>query len=156
RLLRGPEAKRRADHAGAGGAAARRGRDYAAGGRRVARGAAGERLRRGALARGGAARTPRDGRARERGRGGRARRRVAGGAAHSARRRRAATVHAGRLPRSRPVRRALGMNLNVAFLGRVEYRAAEALQERLRARILDGDADAETLLLLEHDPVITL
>jgi lipoyl(octanoyl) transferase len=38
----------------------------------------------------------------------------------------------------------------------VGYRAAAELQESLRRRILDGDADAERLLLLEHDPVITL
>lgn len=43
-----------------------------------------------------------------------------------------------------------------AFLGRVPYARAAALQEALRARILDGDEDAEALLLLEHDPVITL
>ncbi len=42
------------------------------------------------------------------------------------------------------------------FLGRVGYREAWDLQERLRARVLDGDADAERILLLEHDPVITL
>jgi lipoyl(octanoyl) transferase len=42
------------------------------------------------------------------------------------------------------------------FLGRVRYAETAALQERLRAAILDGDEDAETLLLLEHEPVITL
>jgi lipoyl(octanoyl) transferase len=46
--------------------------------------------------------------------------------------------------------------LAVAWLGRVGYRAAAALQERLRSRILDGDDGAEILLLLEHDPVVTL
>ena len=46
--------------------------------------------------------------------------------------------------------------LRVAWLGRVGYAAAAAVQERLRAAIVDGDRDAETLLLLEHDPVITL
>jgi len=38
----------------------------------------------------------------------------------------------------------------------VRYADATALQERLRASILDGDDTAETLLLLEHEPVITL
>jgi lipoate-protein ligase B len=46
--------------------------------------------------------------------------------------------------------------LEVALLGRVPYLAAVRLQEALRRRILDGDASAERLLLLEHDPVITL
>jgi lipoate-protein ligase B len=46
--------------------------------------------------------------------------------------------------------------LAAAWLGRVPFRAAAALQETLRRRILDGDAAAETLLLVEHDPVITL
>jgi lipoate-protein ligase B len=46
--------------------------------------------------------------------------------------------------------------LHWTFVGRVGYRAAETLQERLRRRILDGDAAAERLLLVEHDPVITL
>jgi lipoate-protein ligase B len=41
------------------------------------------------------------------------------------------------------------------WLGRVPYREACALQESLRRRILDGE-DAERLLLLEHDPVVTL
>jgi lipoate-protein ligase B len=43
-----------------------------------------------------------------------------------------------------------------AWLGRVGYTRAAALQESLRRRILDGDDAAETLLLLEHDPVVTL
>jgi lipoyl(octanoyl) transferase len=40
-------------------------------------------------------------------------------------------------------------------LGRVPFDATAALQERLRADILAG-VGAETLLLCEHDPVITL
>ena len=42
-----------------------------------------------------------------------------------------------------------------AWLGRVPWGATAALQERLRAELLAGTAP-ETLLLLEHDPVITL
>ena len=42
------------------------------------------------------------------------------------------------------------------WLGRIAYADAVTLQESLRARILDGDTAAETLLLCEHDPVITL
>ena len=42
------------------------------------------------------------------------------------------------------------------WLGRVEYLDAVHRMEALRARILDGDTGAETLLLLEHPPVITL
>jgi len=38
----------------------------------------------------------------------------------------------------------------------VGYAEAVARMESLRARILDGDGTAETLLLLEHPPVITL
>jgi lipoyl(octanoyl) transferase len=45
--------------------------------------------------------------------------------------------------------------LAIAWLGRVGYRAAWDLQESLRRRILDGES-AETILLLEHSPVITL
>lgn len=41
------------------------------------------------------------------------------------------------------------------WLGRVPFAATAALQERLRADILAGSAP-ETLLLLEHHPVITL
>jgi lipoate-protein ligase B len=46
--------------------------------------------------------------------------------------------------------------LAVAWLGRVAYDDAVALQESLRRRILDGDEAAERLLLVEHPPVITL
>jgi lipoyl(octanoyl) transferase len=46
-------------------------------------------------------------------------------------------------------------DLAARWLGRVGYDEATALQEQLRQRILAGDADDE-LLLLEHDPVITL
>jgi lipoate-protein ligase B len=46
--------------------------------------------------------------------------------------------------------------LHWSFLGRVGYRAAVELQESLRRRILDGDDAAEALLLVEHEPVITL
>jgi lipoyl(octanoyl) transferase len=42
-----------------------------------------------------------------------------------------------------------------AWLGRVRYPSAWELQESLRAAILDGRAE-ETLLLCEHEPVITL
>jgi lipoyl(octanoyl) transferase len=45
--------------------------------------------------------------------------------------------------------------LAIAWLGRVPYRAAWCLQENLRAAILDGSG-GDTLLLLEHDPVVTL
>ncbi len=48
------------------------------------------------------------------------------------------------------------MTLAVVDLGRRSYDACVALQESLRQRILAGDASAETLLLVEHDPVITL
>lgn len=41
------------------------------------------------------------------------------------------------------------------YLGHVEYRAALAMQERLRAAVGEGRSP-ETLLLLEHPPVITL
>ena len=43
----------------------------------------------------------------------------------------------------------------VCNLGQVEYREATALQERLRARVQDGDLP-DLLLLLEHPPVYTL
>jgi lipoyl(octanoyl) transferase len=42
-----------------------------------------------------------------------------------------------------------------AWLGRVPFAPTTALQEQLRQRLLAG-AGAETLLLLEHHPVITL
>jgi lipoyl(octanoyl) transferase len=42
-----------------------------------------------------------------------------------------------------------------AWLGRVSYRRTWTLQEELRRRILDG-CGGDTLLLLEHEPVITL
>ncbi|HEY3355482.1 MAG TPA: lipoyl(octanoyl) transferase LipB [Polyangia bacterium] len=42
-----------------------------------------------------------------------------------------------------------------AWLGRVRYGRALALQEELRRRILDGEG-GDTLLLLEHEPVVTL
>ena len=45
--------------------------------------------------------------------------------------------------------------LDAAWLGRASYRAVWALQEALRERVLDGSGP-ETLLLVEHDPVITL
>ncbi len=48
------------------------------------------------------------------------------------------------------------MKLRVVELGRRSYDECVALQETLRRRILDGDDDAETLLLVEHDPVVTL
>ncbi len=40
-------------------------------------------------------------------------------------------------------------------MGRIDYRAAWELQEALRAAVLGGRG-AETLLLCEHDPVVTL
>jgi lipoate-protein ligase B len=46
--------------------------------------------------------------------------------------------------------------LRAVWLGRVGYTEAVALQEGLRRQILDGDLGAEALLLLEHDPVVTL
>ena len=42
-----------------------------------------------------------------------------------------------------------------SHLGRMEYRAAAALQEDLRARVQAGDLP-DLLLLLEHPPVYTL
>jgi len=42
------------------------------------------------------------------------------------------------------------------WLGRVDHLDAVRRMEALRARILDGDDAAETLLLCEHPPVITL
>mgnify|MGYP001323954699 CR=1 FL=1 len=49
----------------------------------------------------------------------------------------------------------MGRPLNVHFLGRVPYQEAWALQRRLAERRKVGDID-DTLLLLEHPPVITL
>jgi lipoyl(octanoyl) transferase len=46
--------------------------------------------------------------------------------------------------------------LRAHWLGRVAYADAVRLQEALRRRVLDGDDGAERLLLLEHEPVITL
>jgi len=42
------------------------------------------------------------------------------------------------------------------WLGRTPYAAGTELQERHRERLLDGDESAAVLLLLEHEPVITL
>ncbi|HVI41809.1 MAG TPA: hypothetical protein VM577_14245, partial [Anaerovoracaceae bacterium] len=47
------------------------------------------------------------------------------------------------------------MKLNVVSLGRVDYKEALDIQERLLARRQQGEID-NTLLLLEHPPVITL
>ena len=47
------------------------------------------------------------------------------------------------------------MDLWVCHLGRVEYREATALQERLRERVIAGDLP-DLMLLLEHPPVYTL
>ena len=47
------------------------------------------------------------------------------------------------------------LNPRWAWLGRVPYAATAALQEKLRQQVASGDAP-ETLLLLEHEPVITL
>jgi lipoyl(octanoyl) transferase len=45
--------------------------------------------------------------------------------------------------------------IDVCWLGRVPYRPAWALQEELRRRVQAGEP-AETILLVEHDPVVTL
>lgn len=42
------------------------------------------------------------------------------------------------------------------WLGRVSYAAGTELQEHRRERLLAGDESAACLLLLEHDPVVTL
>jgi lipoyl(octanoyl) transferase len=47
------------------------------------------------------------------------------------------------------------MDLWVCHLGRVEYREATALQERLRERVRSGELP-ELMLLLEHPPVYTV
>ena len=41
-------------------------------------------------------------------------------------------------------------------LGRRGFGDVEVLQESLRARVVGGDRSAETLLVVEHDPVVTL
>jgi lipoate-protein ligase B len=46
-------------------------------------------------------------------------------------------------------------DLWTCHLGRVEYREAAALQERLRERVIAGELP-DTVLLLEHPPVYTL
>src|SRR5262249_41657862 len=83
------------------------------------------------------------------------RRRRAGDAPRQARPRRAPPRHARRLPRPRLLLGA-ARRMNWQWLGRVGYADAVARMEALRTRILDGDTGAETLLLLEHAPVITL
>jgi lipoyl(octanoyl) transferase len=50
---------------------------------------------------------------------------------------------------------AAGAPLDLVWLGRVPYRPTWQLQERLRAAVLDGTGQ-ESILLLEHFPVITL
>ncbi len=47
------------------------------------------------------------------------------------------------------------MELSVCHLGRVEYREAAALQERLRERVIAGEL-GDLMLLLEHPPVYTI
>src|SRR3954471_23834180 len=47
------------------------------------------------------------------------------------------------------------MDLSVCHLGRIEYREAAALQERLPARVIAGELP-ELMLLLEHPPVYTV
>jgi lipoyl(octanoyl) transferase len=47
------------------------------------------------------------------------------------------------------------MDLWVCHLGRVEYREAAALQERLRERVIAGELP-DLMLLLEHPPVYTI
>jgi lipoyl(octanoyl) transferase len=47
------------------------------------------------------------------------------------------------------------MELWVCHLGRVEYREAAALQERLRERVIAGELP-DLMLLLEHPPVYTI
>jgi lipoyl(octanoyl) transferase len=48
------------------------------------------------------------------------------------------------------------MTLAWTWLGRIDYADAVTRMEALRARVLDGDRDAETLILCEHPPTITL
>ncbi len=47
-------------------------------------------------------------------------------------------------------------SLRWKFLGRAAYEPVWELQESLRERILAGDDSAETLLFVEHEPVITM
>ena len=47
-------------------------------------------------------------------------------------------------------------SLRWAFLGRAGYEPVWQLQEALRERILAGDDRAETLIFVEHEPVITM
>src|ERR1044072_1330113 len=49
----------------------------------------------------------------------------------------------------------MASELLVRHLGRVEYREAAALQERLRAQVIAGELP-ELMLLLEHPPVYTV
>jgi lipoyl(octanoyl) transferase len=49
----------------------------------------------------------------------------------------------------------MSSELHVCHLGRVEYREAMALQERLRAQVIAGELP-ELMLLLEHPPVYTV
>ncbi len=49
----------------------------------------------------------------------------------------------------------MARELAVMELGRRDYRSVLALQEELHAKRVRGEI-ADTLLLLEHDPVITL
>jgi lipoyl(octanoyl) transferase len=49
----------------------------------------------------------------------------------------------------------MSSELHVCHLGRVEYREAAALQERLRAQVIAGELP-ELMLLLEHPPVYTV
>ena len=49
----------------------------------------------------------------------------------------------------------MASELLVCHLGRVEYREAAALQERLRAQVIAGELP-ELMLLLEHPPVYTV
>lgn len=49
----------------------------------------------------------------------------------------------------------MASELLVCHLGRVEYREATALQERLREQVIAGDLP-ELMLLLEHPPVYTV
>jgi lipoate-protein ligase B len=48
------------------------------------------------------------------------------------------------------------MSLRSLDLGRRGFGEVEALQESLRERVLAGEPNAETLLVVEHDPVVTM